>query len=222
MKNDQLPNNTEKNNIEKKENNNNKLNNLKKNDNLNNEKIINKYEKKNTIEDLKKKNDSYKFEIIKLKNKIQEHKNNIWDLKLRSQAEIENIKHRSLLDIEKAYKFSLEKFINELLPVIDNLERAINFKIKQKNEINLSIIEGIKLTLKSLLILIKKFGVSVINEVNIPFDPSKHQAMSLIESNNIKENYIIEVLQKGYFLNKRLLRPAMVIVSKIKKIKDKN
>ncbi|QJC38295.1 nucleotide exchange factor GrpE [Enterobacteriaceae endosymbiont of Donacia marginata] len=221
MKNNQSLNDIEKNNIEKKENNN-KLNNLKKNNNIKNEESINKYKQKNTIEYFKEKNDSYKLEIIKFKTKLKKYKNDIWDLKLRSQAEIENIRHRSLLEIEKAYKFSLEKFINELLPVIDNLERAINLKIIQKNKINSSIIEGIKLTLKSLLILIKKFGVSIIDEINIPFDPSKHQAMSLIESDIIKENYIIEILQKGYFLNNRLLRPAMVIVSKIKKIEKHN
>ncbi|QJC38714.1 nucleotide exchange factor GrpE [Enterobacteriaceae endosymbiont of Donacia fulgens] len=220
MKNDELLNDIEQNNIEEK--NNNQLNDLNKNNNIKNETLINKCEKKNNVEYLKKKNDNYKLKIFEFENKLKKYKNDIWDLKLRSQSEIENIRRRSLLDIEKAYKFSLEKFINELLPVIDNLERAINLKIIKKNEINLSIIEGIKLTLKSLLTLIKKFGVSIIDEINIPFDPSKHQAMSLIESDIIKENYIIEILQKGYFLNNRLLRPAMVIVAKNKKIEKNN
>ncbi|QJC37546.1 nucleotide exchange factor GrpE [Enterobacteriaceae endosymbiont of Donacia thalassina] len=210
-----------KNNIKEKDDD--KLNNVNiNNNNIENKKIINECKKKYTIEYFKEKNDIYKLKIIELKNKLKKYKNNIWDLKLRSQAEIENIRSRSILDIEKAYKFSLEKFIHELLPVIDNLERAINLKIKEKNNINLSIIEGIKLTFKSLLVLIKKFGISIINEINVPFDPSKHQAMSIIESNTIKDNYIIEILQKGYFLHKRLLRPAMVIVSKNKLIQNNN
>ncbi|WP_246212488.1 nucleotide exchange factor GrpE [Enterobacteriaceae endosymbiont of Donacia provostii] len=170
----------------------------------------------NTINYFKEKNDLLKIEIFELKNKIKKIKQQIWDIKLRSQSEIENIRRRSFLDIENAYKFSLEKFIYELLPVIDNLERSLELKQYKKDSFIISIIEGIKLTLKSLLTLIKKFGVTSINDINLPFDPSKHQAMSIIESDKIKENYIIKVLQKGYILNKRLLRPAMVIVSKKK------
>ncbi|QJC35855.1 nucleotide exchange factor GrpE [Enterobacteriaceae endosymbiont of Donacia sparganii] len=217
MKNNQLLNDIQENNIEKKKNND-KLNDINLNNNVKDKKFINECETKNTIKFLKKENNNYKLEIIELKNKIKKKKDDLWDLKLRSQSEIENIRRRAALDIEKAYKFSLEKFIHELLPVIDNLERAIELKVKEQNPLKLSIIEGIKLTLKSLLVLIKKFGVSIINETNVPFDPSKHQAMSILESNIIKENYIIEILQKGYLLNKRLLRPAMVIVAKIKKI----
>ncbi|QJC37074.1 nucleotide exchange factor GrpE [Enterobacteriaceae endosymbiont of Donacia vulgaris] len=223
MKNNQSSNNIKNNNIEKKDDNK-KLNNINidndiKEKNCKNE---NKTEngKKHNIEYFIEQNNNYKIKIIELKNKLKKNESNIWDLKLRSQSEIENIRRRALLDIEKAYKFSLEKFINELLPVIDNLERAIDLKKKQKNNIDLSIIEGIELTLKSLLVLIKKFGVSIIDEINIPFDPTKHQAMSIIESDTIKENYILEILQKGYYLNMRLLRPAMVIVSKIKKINN--
>ncbi|QJC36670.1 nucleotide exchange factor GrpE [Enterobacteriaceae endosymbiont of Donacia simplex] len=213
MKNNQSSIDIKKNNIEKKDDKNIKeknCKNIKKNENV----------KKHDIEYFKEKNNKYKFKIIELKKQLKENENNIWDLKLRSQSEIENIRRRTLLDIEKAYKFSLEKFINELLPVIDNLERAIDLKKKQKNNIDLSIIEGIELTLKSLLVLIKKFGVSIIDEINIPFDPTQHQAMSIIESDVIKENYILKILQKGYFLNMRLLRPAMVIVSKTKKINN--
>ncbi|QJC34264.1 nucleotide exchange factor GrpE [Enterobacteriaceae endosymbiont of Donacia cinerea] len=229
MKNNKSSNNIKKNNIEKKEESK-KLNfinidnNIKKQNYKHENENENKNENENTkeynIEYFKKQNDSYKLEIIELKNKLIKYENNIWDIKLRSQSEIENVRRRASLDIENAYKFSLEKFIKELLPVIDNLERAINLKTKQKNNIDQSIIEGIKLTLKSLLVLIKKFGISIINKINIPFDPTKHQAMSIIESDTIKENYILEILQKGYFLNMRLLRPAMVIVSKNKKINN--
>ncbi|QJC32634.1 nucleotide exchange factor GrpE [Enterobacteriaceae endosymbiont of Donacia dentata] len=200
--------------IEEKKNDD-KLSNFKSNDDIKDKTYI-KSENKNTIEYFKEKNDEYKLEISEIKNKLKKCKDNMWDLKLRSQSEIENIRRRSILDIEKAYKFSLKKILHELLPVIDNLERAIKIKTEKKDNIELSIIEGIKLTLKSLLALIKKFGVNIIDEINIPFDPSKHQAMSIIESNKIKDNYIIEILQKGYTLNKILLRPAMVIVVKNK------
>ncbi|QJC35444.1 nucleotide exchange factor GrpE [Enterobacteriaceae endosymbiont of Donacia proxima] len=183
---------------------------------MNHNLFINKCKKKYTIEYFKEKNDLLKIRIFELKDKIKTVKQKIWDLKLRSQSEIENIRRRSTLDIANAYKFSLEKFIYELLPVIDNLERSLELKIHKENSFKISIIEGIKLTLKLLIILIKKFGVTIINEINIPFDPSKHQAMSIIGSDKIKENYIIKILQKGYILNKRLLRPAMVIVSKKK------
>nr|WP_246208917.1 nucleotide exchange factor GrpE [Enterobacteriaceae endosymbiont of Donacia cincticornis] len=185
---------------------------LDENDNL----PIDRHKKKYTIEYFKEKNDILKIKIFELQNKIKKIKQKIWDVKLRSQSEIENIKRRSSLDIENAYKFSLEKFIYELLPVIDNLERSLELKIQKEDSFKISIIEGIKLTLQLLKMLIKKFGVTIINEINVPFDPSKHQAMSIIKSDKIKENYIIEVLQKGYILNGRLLRPAMVIVSKIK------
>ncbi|QJC33035.1 nucleotide exchange factor GrpE [Enterobacteriaceae endosymbiont of Donacia semicuprea] len=200
----------------KEENINDELNDFKLNNNIKNKNCI-KSENEHTIEYYKEKNDKYKLEILEIKNKLKKYKDDIWELKLRSQSEIENTRRRSALDVEKAYKFSLKKILHELLPVIDNLERAINLKTNIKDNVELSIIEGIKLTLKSLLVLIKKFGVNIINEINIPFDPSKHQAMSLVESNKTKNNYIIEILQKGYILNNRLLRPAMVVVSKNKK-----
>ncbi|QJC34668.1 nucleotide exchange factor GrpE [Enterobacteriaceae endosymbiont of Donacia crassipes] len=211
-KNDNTVNNTE---LDKNDN---TVNNteLDKND-INNSLSINKHKKKYTIEYFKEKNDILKIKILELQNKIKKIRQKILDLKLYSQSEIENMRRRSILDIENAYKFSLEKFIYELLPVIDNLERSLDLKIhKEENSLKVSIIEGIKLTLQLLIILIKKFGVTIINEINVPFNPSKHQAMSIVESDKIKENYIIKILQKGYFLHKRLLRPAMVIVSKIK------
>ncbi|QJC30120.1 nucleotide exchange factor GrpE [Enterobacteriaceae endosymbiont of Plateumaris sericea] len=175
----------------------------------------NNIENKNSIENIQEQNSLYQLRIFELENKIKNYEYNLRDLKLRSQAEIENIRRRSQLDIEKIYKFSLEKFINELLPVIDSLEKAAEIS-SENTTIEKSIIEGIQLTLKSLLNTIKKFGINIINEINIPFNPSKHQAMSIIESNEIKDNYIIKVMQKGYTLNDRLLRPAMVIIAKKK------
>lgn len=157
-------------------------------------------------------NNIKKLIINQLKEEIKTHKNNFIDLKLRSQAEIENIRRRAAIDIEKTHKYSLEKILNELLPVIDSLEKSI--ELSNKSEIFKIINEGIKLTLQSLISTVKKFGLRTIEKNNIPFNPDIHQAMSLINSKEIPSNYVIMVIQKGYMLNGRLLRPAMVTISK--------
>ncbi|MCW2255395.1 molecular chaperone GrpE [Providencia alcalifaciens] len=132
---------------------------------------------------------------------------------LRAHAEIENIRRRTELDIEKAHKFALEKFSNELLPVIDNLERAIE-AADHENENSKAMLEGLDLTLKTFLSAVEKFGIEVVAESNVAFNPEVHQAMTMIESPAHQPNQVIDVMQKGYVLNGRLLRPAMVIVSK--------
>lgn len=132
---------------------------------------------------------------------------------LRAHAEIENIRRRTEQDIEKAHKFALEKFSNELLPVIDNLERAIEAADHESEE-SKAMLEGLNLTLKTFLDAVAKFGIEPVSEVNVPFNPEVHQAMTMIESPDHQANHVIDVMQKGYTLNNRLLRPAMVIVSK--------
>lgn len=132
---------------------------------------------------------------------------------LRAHAEIENIRRRTELDIEKAHKFALEKFSNELLPVIDNLERAIE-AADHESENSKAMLEGLDLTLKTFLSAVEKFGIEVVAEPNVVFNPEVHQAMTMIESPDHQPNQVIDVMQKGYVLNGRLLRPAMVIVSK--------
>ena len=132
---------------------------------------------------------------------------------LRAHAEIENIRRRTELDIEKAHKFALERFSNELLPVIDNLERAIEAADHESEE-SKAMLEGLDLTLKTFESAIAKFGIEVVGEKNVPFNPEVHQAMTMIESPDHKSGQVIDVMQKGYTLNSRLLRPAMVIVSK--------
>ncbi|HGN1705731.1 TPA: nucleotide exchange factor GrpE [Providencia rettgeri] len=132
---------------------------------------------------------------------------------LRAHAEIENIRRRTEQDIEKAHKFALEKFSNELLPVIDNLERAIE-AADRDNEQSKAMIEGLDLTLKTFLDAVAKFGIEPVGDVNVPFNPEVHQAMTMIESPDHDAGHVINVMQKGYTLNNRLLRPAMVIVSK--------
>lgn len=157
--------------------------------------------------------DEQAMKIAQLEAQIKELQPAVRDAQLRAQAEIENIRRRTEQDIEKAHKFALEKFANELLPVIDSLERALEVADKQ-NPAQTSMIEGIELTLKSLLDAVRKFGVEVVGETHVPFNPDLHQAMSMMESADVAANHVLMVMQRGYTLNGRLLRPAMVAVSK--------
>ncbi|MCR3754962.1 MAG: Protein GrpE [Candidatus Westeberhardia cardiocondylae] len=149
--------------------------------------------------------------ILKLEKKIKKEKENL----LRAQAEIENIQKRNEKKLSDTRKFALENFITHLLPVIDNLERALETLNKSANNKTIDI-EGIKLTLKSLLDVAKKFGLETIDKINITFNPEIHQAMNILETNEHEPNKVIMMMQKGYIFNGRLIRPAMVTVSKNK------
>ncbi|MDX7993029.1 nucleotide exchange factor GrpE [Xenorhabdus sp. Reich] len=151
--------------------------------------------------------------VAELEEQLKQAQINERDAMLRARAEIENIRRRTELDVEKAHKFALEKFSNELLPVIDNLERALD-AADRENETLQSMIEGIELTLKSFIDAVGKFGIEVVSDINVPFNPEVHQAMTMMESEQHEPNHVMFVMQKGYTLNGRLLRPAMVAVSK--------
>lgn len=153
--------------------------------------------------------------IAQLEAELAQSQTGVRDAQLRAQAEIENIRRRAEMDVEKAHKFALEKFANELLPVIDSLERALEVANKEDPQLA-SMIEGIELTLKGLLGAVRKFGVEVVGETGVPFNPEVHQAMSMMESEEFEPNHVMLVMQRGYTLNGRLLRPAMVAVSKAK------
>jgi len=153
--------------------------------------------------------------IAQLEAEMAQLQTGVRDAQLRAQAEVENIRRRTEIDVEKAHKFALEKFANELLPVIDSLERALEVADKENPELA-SMIEGIELTLKSLLGAVRKFGVEVVGDTNVPFNPEIHQAMSMMESDDVAPNHVMMVMQRGYTLNGRLLRPAMVAVAKAK------
>ncbi|MBU3823361.1 MAG: nucleotide exchange factor GrpE [Candidatus Oceanisphaera merdipullorum] len=135
------------------------------------------------------------------------------DNALRALAEMENLRRRAAQDVEKAQKFALEKFASDLLPVIDSLERALEHTDKE-NDAFKAVYEGVELTLKSLLGTVEKFGVLQIDPQGTPFDPNKHQAMSMVESADVPPNSVVAVMMKGYELNGRVLRPAMVMVAK--------
>ncbi len=132
--------------------------------------------------------------------------------KIYQLAEMDNIQRRTKRDIENAYKFSLEKFIKELLPVKDSLETALAHAKSEEQDAALS---GIQLTLKQLHSLLEKNGVKSIEPTGQPFDSHFHEAM-LAEESNEAPNTIIRVLQKGYLLHERLMRPALVVVAKAK------
>ena len=135
------------------------------------------------------------------------------DSVIRAKAEVDNVRRRSAQDVEKARKFALEKFAGEMLVSVDNLERALQ-SIDKEDDSNNSIIEGVELTLQGLIASLEKFGVKAVNPQDQPFNPELHQAMSMQEVPGVAPNTVIAVMQKGYELNGRLIRPAMVMVSK--------
>jgi molecular chaperone GrpE len=150
--------------------------------------------------------------VAQLQEDVAEAKN----AAMRAQADAQNIQRRAEQDVEKARKFALERFCSELLPVADNLERALEAAAIAAidDKIVKPIAEGVELTLKSFQGAMKKFNIEVVDPQGEPFDPQLHQAMSMVENNEVEPNTVIAVMQKGYTLNGRLVRPAMVMVSK--------
>ena len=135
------------------------------------------------------------------------------DRALRIAAEMENLRRRSAQDVEKAHKFALEKFAGELLPVIDSLERALELADRD-NETLKPMMEGVELTLRAMLTTVGKFCVEQVNPMGDAFDPNRHQAISMVENGNVAPNSVMAVMQKGYELNGRVIRPAMVMVAR--------
>jgi len=135
------------------------------------------------------------------------------DSVIRAKAEVDNIRRRAAQDVEKARKFALEKFAGEMLTVVDNLERGLA-TIDAEAEEQKATFEGVNLTLQGLLSGLEKFGVKSVDPQDQPFNPELHQAMSMQEVPGVAPNTVIAVMQKGYELNGRLIRPAMVMVSK--------
>ncbi len=136
------------------------------------------------------------------------------DTVLRAQAEVQNMRRRAEADVEKAHKYALEKFSTELLNVMDNMERALQAVADPEEESVKALCEGIELTIKEFLTVLNKFSIEQIDPEGEPFDPQLHQAMSLVENPDVEANTVLTVVQKGYSLNGRVIRPAMVMVSK--------
>ena len=140
--------------------------------------------------------------------KADEH----WEQVIRARAELENLKKRHSRELENAHKYAIDKFVNEILPVKDSLELGLNAASDEGADLA-KLLEGTELTLKLLSDVMGKFGIEEINPVGEPFNPEFHQAMAMQPSDEAEPNTVLTVVQKGYTLNDRLVRPAMVMVS---------
>lgn len=140
--------------------------------------------------------------------KADEH----WKLYLSVHAEMENLRKRTERDVQNAHKFALERFFNELLPVRDSLELGLAAASDAVDVAQLR--EGVELTLKQLAVAMEKFGAREVNPLGARFDPHQQEAMAMAPTDQAEPNTVIQVLQKGYVLNERLIRPAKVIVAK--------
>ena len=153
-------------------------------------------------------------ELMHQLDETEQKCNQYWERILRMQAESDNAVRRAERDVANAHKFALEKFVAELLPIVDSLESCIaNVPLEMQQKAS-SVIEGVQLTLKMFYAAMEKFGVKQINPVSEPFDPEFQQAISMQHDPSVKPGTVISVLQKGYTLNNRLIRPALVVVSK--------
>lgn len=148
-------------------------------------------------------------QLAEAEAKAKEH----WDQLLRVKAEQENLRRRHEREVQNAHKYALERFAQELLPVIDSLELGAEAAAGEGATME-KVREGTELTLKMLLSTIEKFGIQAVHPEGEPFNPEYHQAMSMLESPEHAANTVMNVMQKGYTLNERLIRPAMVVVSK--------
>lgn len=147
--------------------------------------------------------------VAELEVELEEAKNQV----LRAAAEVQNMRRRAEQDIEKAHKFALEKFASDLLPVLDSLERGIEVSVGDHESVA-AIREGMELTLKVFKDTLKRFNIEEVNPEGEPFNPDTQQAMAMEPSESVEPNTVLKVFQKGYLINGRLLRPAMVVVSK--------
>ena len=143
---------------------------------------------------------------------LQQKLSTLGEQLLREQAEMQNVRRREQRDVESAHKFALEKFVTELLSVVDNLERAIG-AIDAEDESQKAVAEGLELTLKTFMDVLLKHSVEPIDPEGQPFDAELHQAVSMVPNAEVEPNTVINVFQKGYTLSGRLIRPAMVVVS---------
>lgn len=156
--------------------------------------------------------DSLESKVAALTEQLADAK----DDQLRVQAEMQNLRRRAERDVESAHKFGLEKIINGLLPVLDNLDRAIGAVPEESagDDGVKALLEGVELTRKTAIDVLTRFSVAVVEPFGEPFDPQFHEAMTMVPSATAEPNSVIDVLQKGYTLNGRLLRAAMVVIAK--------
>jgi molecular chaperone GrpE len=149
-------------------------------------------------------------QLVEQLNLAQQKADENWELLLRTKAEMENLRRRTQKDLESAHKYGNEKLVSEMLPVMDSLELGLAVEDASAESLR----EGMSLTVNMFSQLFEKFNIEVVNPVNEKFDPELHQAMSMQPTDEVEPNTVISVMQKGYLLNGRLVRPAMVMVSK--------
>ncbi|QJD29682.1 nucleotide exchange factor GrpE [Methylococcus geothermalis] len=142
----------------------------------------------------------------------QQQASDNWERFVRAQAEMENLRRRMEKDLQNAHKYALEKFAKELLPVMDSLELGIAASSADTPDVA-KLREGAELTLKQFQSVFEKFGILAIDPVGEKFNPERHQAMALEPAESVEPNTVLKVFQKGYLLNDRLLRPALVVVA---------
>ena len=157
-------------------------------------------------DEIVKEQDQLVEQLAAAEKKAEEH----WELLLRTRADMENLRKRTEKDLENAHKYGIEKFVSEMLPVKDSMELGIAAQDATVESLH----EGMQLTMNMFDTAFQKLGVVEINPQNEAFDPELHQAMTMQESDEVEPNTVIMVMQKGYSLNGRLVRPAMVVVSK--------
>jgi molecular chaperone GrpE len=167
------------------------------------------WNEESAIDDQESKIAQLEAALLQSEARVKEQQDSV----LRAKAEVDNMRRRSEQEIDKARKYALNKFAEELLPVIDNLERAIQAANVDNEEVK-PLLEGVELTHKTFIDTIAKFGLKEINPEGEAFNPEFHQAMSIQESPDHEPNSVMFVMQKGYELNGRVVRPAMVMVSK--------
>jgi len=153
--------------------------------------------------------DSIEDQLLKAQATIKEY----WDQVMRMRAEVENNRKRAERDVENAHKYALKGFVENLLPVIDSMEMGQVAAVSDNATLD-SIREGSELTMNMFAQVLERSGLQQINPLGEKFDPDKHQAISMVEIKDAESNSVIEVMQKGFLLNDRLIRPAMVVVAK--------
>jgi len=150
--------------------------------------------------------------LLEKLEKLEEQAGHYRDQALRAQAEAENTRRRASRDVENAHKFALEKFAAELLPVLDSLEKAV--EVAAESDGAEPIAEGVELSLKLFLSVLEKHGIERIDPTGEPFDPQVHEAMTMVPSEHAEPNSVLEVMQRGYLLNGRVVRAAKVVVAR--------
>ena len=165
------------------------------------------------MEDLEQAEQQVEEDLQKALEEARQQAADHWDALLRVKADMENLRRRTRIDVENAHKFALEKFVNELLPVLDSMEMGIQAAEKEGATVE-TLKEGMEMTFKMMLDVLSRFGVERIDPVGESFDPQKHEAMTMVPSAEHEPNTVMDVIQKGYSLNDRLVRPARVVVCK--------